>query len=198
MSGDLKLVFAGPPGSGKTELADLVSAVTKTFQGTCKPTVCVRILEFATRIEVGGLQTNISVQIWDTSGEEKYSSTWHAIANDADGLVLVYNGFDKAHSRAIETYANSFARNLTMNVILVVANKIGAGDTKPSRPKMPKRIETVQIVVCNAKESLDEFFDQFTRFLARVHEQKLKKLEAQERALIGEMPVQEQKEEPAE
>jgi GTPase SAR1 family protein len=189
MNTDLKIVFAGPPGSGKTELADLVSAVSKTFQGNCKPTICVRILEFTTSIDVSGLQTNISAQIWDTSGEEKYNSTWRAIANDADGLVLVYNAFDKNHGKLIESYAKTFAGGLSMGVILVVAHKIGTSDAKPVRPKMPKHIENVQIVICNAKEPLDDFFNQFNRFLERVQQAKMRRIEANERALVGEMPT---------
>jgi Rab-like protein 5 len=185
MNTDLKIVFAGPSGSGKTELADLVSAVSKSVQGNVRPTICIRILEFQTSIDVSGLQTNISAQIWDTSGDEKYSSTWKAIANDTDGLVLVYNAFDKNHGRLVESYAKTFGAGLSTGVILVVAHKVGTSDGKPVRPKMPKQIENVQIVICNAAESLDDFFNQFNRFLERVQQAKIRKIEANERALVG-------------
>jgi GTPase SAR1 family protein len=145
-------------------------------------------LEFSTSIDVSGLQTNIAAQIWDTSGDEKYSSTWRALTYQIDGLVLVYNALDKNHGRLVETYAKAFALNLTTSVILVVAHKLGASDVKPVRPKLPKNIENVQIVICNAQEPLDDFFNQFNRFLERVQQAKLRKMEENEAALIGEAP----------
>jgi GTPase SAR1 family protein len=198
MNSDLKIVFAGPPQSGKTELADLISAVSKAFQGNTKPTVCLRILEFSTTIEIFGMQTTISAQIWDTSGEEKYSQTWPAIAYKADGVVLVYNAYDKTQGRAIENYAKHFAKDVQVQQVLLIAHKIGESDQKPLRAKLPKPIETAQIAIVDAKESLDEFNNAFNRFLERVQQAKVKRVEESERALIGESPAKEDGETPDE
>jgi Rab-like protein 5 len=186
MNTDLKIVFAGPPQSGKTELADLVSAVSKTFQGNTKPTVCVRILEFSTMIDVSGLQSTISAQIWDTSGDEKYSSMWPAIAHEADGLVLIYNAFDRAQGRAVPNYAKAFGQGMRAHIVLLVAHKIGASEEKPIRAKLPKPIDNAQITVVNAKESLDDFLNNFNKFLEKVQQAKIGRIEERERQLVGE------------
>jgi Rab-like protein 5 len=198
MNKDLKIVFAGPPQSGKTELADLISAASKSFQGNTKPTVCVRILEFSTTIDLYGNPTTISAQIWDTSGEEKYLQTWPAIAHNADGVVFVYNAFEKSHGRAIENYAKHFAKGVPVHLVLLIAHKIGQSDQKPLRAKLPKPIDTAQVIVVDAKDPLDDFNNAFNRFLERVQQAKVNRIEESERALVGEPAKAEADEEPPE
>ena len=96
---------------------------------------------FTTTIEVSGLQTNISVQLWDTSGDEKYSSAWSAIAKDSDGCILVYNAHDKTQSRSVENYVKTFAMDLDPSLCMIAAHRISGYDGKPSRPKLPKGFE---------------------------------------------------------
>jgi Rab-like protein 5 len=191
MNADLKIVFAGPPLSGKTELADMVSAASKAFQGNTKPTVCLRILEFSTTIDVSGLQSTISAQIWDTSGDEKYNATWPAVAYETDGLVLVYNAFDRTQGRSIPNYAKAFAHGLQGHTVLLVAHKIGTSEEKPIRAKLPKPIDSARIVVVNAKEPLDDFLNTFNKFLEKVQQAKIARIEDRERELIGEAKAKE-------
>ena len=185
MNSDLKIVFAGPSRAGKTEFADIIAAVSKGFKGNCKPTVCLRILEFTTTIDSSGLQATISAQLWDSSGDEKYSAAWPAIAHEADGLVLMYNALDKNQGREIENYAKVFAKDLDSNQVAVVAHKIGESDAKPVRPKLPKSLEHVQIVIANAQDNLEDFMEQFSAFLGRVQHAKMEKIEQKERELVG-------------
>lgn len=186
MNSDLKIVFAGPPSSGKTELANITSAASKGFTGDCQPTFCVRILEFAATVDVYGLQSNISAQIWDTSGDEKYRAAWPAIAYHADGVCLVYNAFEKEQGRQMEAYAKAFCKDVNKSQVLVVAHKKGDSDAKACRPKLPKSLDNVQIIVTNAKDSADEFVDEFNKFLTRVQQHKLRKIEEKEKQLVGE------------
>jgi Rab-like protein 5 len=185
MQGDLKVIVVGPSTSGKTEIADILSAASKGFQGNCKPTVALSVLEFTTMIAVGGLQTTISVQLWDSSGDAKYQMGWPAIAKNADGVILVYNAHDKASSRALETYAKTFTQDLNAAQVLVAANRIGAAEGKPSRPKLTRQLEEAKLVLLNVKEGLDEFTDAFATFLGNVYQAKLARVEAAEQRMVG-------------
>ena len=185
MNTDLKIVVAGPPQSGKSEIANIIAAITKEFKGDCKPTACLRILEFSATINVFDLQTNISAQLWDSSGDTKYSAAWPAIAYEADGVVLVYNAYDKNQGRQLEQYAKSFAKNATGVNCIVVAHKVGESDSKPVRPKLPKSLESAEVVIANAKEGLDDFLEHFNAFLGRVQQARVKRIEAKERELVG-------------
>lgn len=186
MQNDLKIIVVGPPKSGKTEISDIVSAASKGFQGNTKPTIALRILEFSTTIDVDGMQSNISVQLWDASGDEKYSAAWPAIARNADGAIIVYNANDKNQGKLIENYVKKFCHDVSPIQCLVVANRIGESEGKPTRPKLPKAYENVQKVIVDIQESTDSFFDQFNTFLGRVQQAKIKSIEDKERALIGE------------
>jgi hypothetical protein len=75
--------------------------------------------------------------------------------------------------------------------VLLIAHKIGESDQKPLRAKLPKPIDTAQIAVVDAKESVEEFNASFNRFLERVQQAKVKRVEESERALVGEPPTNE-------
>lgn len=184
MNTDLKIVFAGPPQSGKTEIADILADASKGFQGDCRPTFCVRILEFSATIDVNSLQRTVSAQIWDTSGDEKYRAAWPAIAYNADGVVLVYNAFDTSQARQMEAYVKAFASNVANSQIMIVANKKSDGE-RPVKPRV-QNLEKMQLVIADPKESLEDFFESFNQFLGRVQEAKLRKIENRERELVGE------------
>lgn len=186
MQNELKILVVGPPRSGKTELADIISAASKGFQGKpYQPTIGTRILEFETQVEVTGLQTNISVQLWDTSGDEKWQMTWPAVAKGADGVMIVYNAVDENAGRLVLTYAKAFTQDLDASQVLIVAHKIGETEGKLSRPKLIKHIDQAKVIVANAKEGLDNINDDFADFLGRVFAQKMKGIEEEEKRLIG-------------
>ena len=190
MQNDLKIIIVGPPKSGKTEIADILSAASKGFQGKpYQPTTGVRILEFMTQVEVNGLQTNISVQLWDTGGDEKWGLTWPAIAKDADGAIIIYNAHEENAGRAVTTYAKAFTMDLEASQVMVIAHKIGETDAKPSRPKLLRHLEQSKIVLTNAKEGLDDFNEDFATFLGNVYAAKMKKIEEEEKRLIGAAPA---------
>jgi GTPase SAR1 family protein len=182
---ELKVIVVGPPKSGKTEIADILSAATKGFQGNCKPTIGLRILEFSTQVAIASLQATLSVQLWDTSGDEKYQMTWPAIAKNCDGAIIVYNATDKVSSRAAENYAKTFAKDLTPPQVLVVAHRIGETDGKPLRAKLPVPFDKLSPVIVNAQSGLDSFNEPFAAFLAAVQQAKTERIEAEERRLVG-------------
>lgn len=188
MDTDLKVIVVGPPKSGKTELADILSMASKGFQGNTKPTIALRILEFTTTVDVNGLQTKIAVQLWDTSGDRKYQMAFPAIAKDADGCIIVYNAHDKSAGKATEEYAKDFAKDLNSNQVIVVANKIGEPEGKPTRAKLPKYLDGTKIALTNVQDGLEDFTESFGTFLSNVYQQKMKKIEEAEKRLIGEAP----------
>jgi hypothetical protein len=185
MEGDLKIVFAGPMGSGKSEIADVIATGNKTFQGNLKPTGCCRIVEITSVIESFGLKTNVSAQIWDTSGDERYSSAWPAVIHDCDGVVLAYSGWDKNSARDVEKYAKSFAKDLPREQVLVLACDTANSEGKPVKPRLPKSLEDCRVSVVSPAASLDDFVIEFKLFLERANFARKKKMEAKERELLG-------------
>ncbi|ESO01048.1 hypothetical protein HELRODRAFT_82307, partial [Helobdella robusta] len=79
--------------SGKTALSNLLSEVTSLQQEPIyKATKGCRILEFEVpNLQVDDKVTKVDVELWDCSGDTKYSSCWPAMANNCQGILLVYD-----------------------------------------------------------------------------------------------------------
>lgn len=196
MQGDLKIVVVGPPGSGKTEICNILSNATKGFQGNCKPTVGLRILEYSMTLNNSAFQTTIPIQLWDTSGDEKYSGTWPAIAKDVDGCAFIYNAYDKNQSKQIENYVKKFAKDMGLEQCCVVAHKIGEVEpgTKASRPKLPRTFENIKVMMADIKNGADPFIDEISNWFGIVHQSKMRKIEEQERQMVGDSQPKKKKE----
>jgi len=91
----LKVVVAGPKGTGKTTISDFLANQTQELGGVySEPTIGVRILEF----ELGGSRS-VNIELWDSSGDNSFESCWKAIMADADAVVLVYNPDAPSHDQ---------------------------------------------------------------------------------------------------
>lgn len=185
MQSDLKILIIGPSKSGKSEIANIISGQASEFQNNYKPTVALRILEYQAQIDNKGLPANIGVQIWDTSGDEKYQPTWPALAKNADGVFVVYNAFDKAQASEVEIFVKALAGGLDPSQVCVLANKIGTSEAKASKAKLPRQFEKVKPSLCDAKAKTDQVIDTFSNFLSSCYAKKLQSVEDAERRLVG-------------
>lgn len=70
----LKLVVAGPKGSGKTVISNFLSGQTDKLVVSEKysPTAGVRILEFEGKTK--GVSETLNIELWDCSGDDKYAN----------------------------------------------------------------------------------------------------------------------------
>jgi len=109
-----KVLVIGPKRSGKTRIADFLASHTDAppnFE-LYKPTRGARILEFEQTVQAGKKGVQMSVELWDTSGDRQYESCWPAILRDAQGVVLVYDPTIKEQEKEIEVWYKSFAVSL--------------------------------------------------------------------------------------
>ncbi|KAK3736340.1 hypothetical protein QZH41_020790 [Actinostola sp. cb2023] len=107
-----KILFIGPCESGKTVLANFLSDATDTSGGEYHPTQGVRILEFESHsIEITpGRTANCEVELWDCSGDHRFSTCWPALQKDTNGVVIVYNPDEPNHDRELETWYTQFVQ----------------------------------------------------------------------------------------
>ena len=100
----MKILLVGPAHSGKSTIANFLAADGKSStigspDTKYEPTVGVRILEF----DQGGssefkTSRTISIELWDCSGRQEFEKCWPAIQDKADGVIVVYNPDNRAHS----------------------------------------------------------------------------------------------------
>lgn len=118
----LKIVCAGPKGSGKTLIANFLASGGADLPLTSdnySPTSGVRILEFESR--------EGNIELWDASGDHTYESCWKAIMNEADGVVLVYNPDAPSQDQQLNDWFDFFVRKngLRDEQCLIFAHRSG-------------------------------------------------------------------------
>ena len=66
----------------------------------------------------------IKLQIWDTAGQERYRTITNAYYKGADGIVLVFDLFDKKSFANIDNWLKEVDQHAHPNIqIIVIANK---------------------------------------------------------------------------
>lgn len=98
---NFKVIFLGSAGVGKTSI--ILSFMYDRFLVANEPTIGV---DFFTRsISIGN--NKVTLSIWDTAGQEQYSSLAPIYIRDSDFIVLVYNVNDPG---SLESAKNWYQR----------------------------------------------------------------------------------------
>lgn len=61
-------------------------------------------------MQVAGVKEDVSIELWDMSGDHLYDSCWKAIMLNADGVLLVYNPAAPAQDQQISDWFEYFVR----------------------------------------------------------------------------------------
>ena len=105
----LKIVILGDSGVGKTTL--LQQYISGKFQGQAKPTIGADFSKKEIIID----NTTVTLQIWDTAGQEKFQSLGYAFYRGADCCALVYDITNEASFRNVQKWKNIFLENAGPN-----------------------------------------------------------------------------------
>lgn len=170
MSGALKVVVAGPKGTGKTIISDFLANQTQELGGAyAEPTAGVRILEF----ELGGSR-NVNIELWDSSGDNSFESCWKAIMTDADAVVLVYNPDAPSHDQQLGDWFEYFVKKngLKDEQCMIFAHR-GAGNTSDKFKPHPLFNRVTAALTTNASgKDIKEMFDNFIRDVNNIKSRK--------------------------
>ena len=113
----MKILLIGPSGAGKSPVANWLAGITDTLQllprdtgssdpgalamaDAMSPTMGCRIVEF-TRPGPGG---NVSIELWDVAGDQRYEGCWPAIQAEVDGVLLMFNQENMGQVREAELW----------------------------------------------------------------------------------------------
>ncbi|XP_032236763.1 intraflagellar transport protein 22 homolog isoform X2 [Nematostella vectensis] len=166
-----KILVLGPCESGKTVIANFLSDATETSGGDYHPTQGVRILEFeCNSIEITpGRTANCEVELWDCSGNHRFSTCWPAFQKDANGVIIVYNPDQPNQDKDLETWYTQFVQTqmLKDSQCIVFAHHKPMG-TERTRTQIPPSLSKVTCVHTNLDEDPDSVREDFKNFLAKV------------------------------
>ena len=110
-AGIIKIIIIGESGVGKTAILDRY--VNDSFNDNYKSTIGV---DFLTKQIIINQQL-ITMQIWDTSGQERFNSLSNAFYRGADACILVYDITNNNTFNKINDWKNTFENiaNITNN-----------------------------------------------------------------------------------
>jgi len=167
----VKILVVGPCQSGKTVISNYLSDATETSGGDYNPTQGVRILEFECNgIEISpGKTANCEVELWDCSGNHKFSTCWPAFRKDTNGVLIIYNPNTGNHDKELETWYTQFVQSQGLKdsqCIVFAHHQPSAPDLTKSH--LPSSMSRVKCVQTNLDEEAEIVRDEFHNFLAKV------------------------------
>jgi len=112
-----RIVIVGDTTSGKTNI--LMKYIKNSFNCDSKHTVGVDL--FSKLFKLKGIQ--IKLQIWDTSGQERYKSVTTVYFKGAQGFLIVYDITNKTSFDNIEKWIDEILKVVQSPIIILIGNK---------------------------------------------------------------------------
>ena len=113
-----KVVLIGDSLVGKTSLMHRLTR--DTFRQSCKTTIGTGFGTWSTLVD----DDDLSLQIWDTAGQEKYKSLGGIFYQNAEAAIVVYSKDDTTSAKNVEQWVEQFRSIMgTEPFIAVAANK---------------------------------------------------------------------------
>jgi small GTP-binding protein len=115
----MKVVLVGDQQVGKTSI--IAHLVTNTFNPSTSPTIGAAFQTYCIATSHGP----VTMQIWDTAGQEKYRALTPLYYRSADAAVLVYDVTQVASFSDMERWSHELAEKAPANLrVVIVGNKI--------------------------------------------------------------------------
>lgn len=111
----MKVVLVGNTQVGKTCLVSRL--MTGTFRASSPATVGAAFQDHVMTTDKG----IVSMQIWDTAGQEKYRSLAPMYYRNAHAAILVFDVTNKESYEALEQWANNLEEKTTTEIKLFIA-----------------------------------------------------------------------------
>ncbi|KAJ3131112.1 Intraflagellar transport protein 22 [Physocladia obscura] len=137
----LSVFVVGPQKTGKTTIANYLADLADSLNGNeYHPTQGVRILEFDRRLNnTKGKDLQISVEVWDCSGDPVYLPVWPAVSSSAAAVILVCTP-EKKSEKDLEDWLSIFSFLNPVTQIIGVQSGISAKSVKPKFGKVLSKI----------------------------------------------------------
>ena len=163
---DYKILIIGPKESGKTMIANMLAEHDEAFGspnvGPYKPTVATRILECERELSAKWDIDNVTIELWDVSGDHKYESCYPAIMDKCNGVILVYDPQNHAHESEVENWYREFVKTSGLRpeecMCYAYSRESASRSGKP-----PRALNGVKYVVCDyaSQSKMRSEFDSF-------------------------------------
>ncbi|CAG0891746.1 unnamed protein product [Darwinula stevensoni] len=172
----VKIVIVGSPKSGKTYITNLLSEAVENVSGDYHPTKGVRIVEYeCDQLNVNGKLARAEVELWDTSGDQKYESCWPAIQRDTHGVILLYDPAFEEQARHLDILYSHFVtqQGLKEQQCIIFSNKKPGGSQASLKlSSMLSRVPQIDLDLSSQPTALKTEIQRFLSEVLKVASQK--------------------------
>ena len=169
-----KLILLGDVSVGKTSI--LNRYINNTFEENCQCSVGV---EFKVTSLILDNTTQVSLKIWDTSGQERYRALTRNYYKDSQGVILVYDVSSKTTFQHLKTWINDLEEfGSPDSQIIIVANKDDVSEAQRQVSKAEGEAfaekQKLQFIEVSAKEGRNILilFEKITKKLVEQFKEK--------------------------
>mmetsp|Transcript_69953 Transcript_69953/g.145835 ORF Transcript_69953/g.145835 Transcript_69953/m.145835 type:complete len:190 (+) Transcript_69953:396-965(+) len=186
---EVKILMVGPKEAGKSALANYIADAVQNSENPSlaptKPTVGVRILEFDRQTKKGNQAVNVSVELWDVSGDRAYEGGWPAIMHNAMGVVFVYNAEKAGEEKDLEQWHKWFAvpQGLKESQCLILAHR--KTDGKVAKQTSAKALAKIHSVSTTLEDNQPFIKEEFDKFLVHVTAAAAEMRDREEQNVLG-------------
>ncbi|CAL5977227.1 Rab1a [Hexamita inflata] len=113
----IKVVLLGASSAGKTSLA--IRLTRKTFSESTASTIGMAFQKASMIID----NKNVNFEIWDTAGQEKYSSLTPIYYRQAQVIIVVYDVQEQSSYEKAQFWINEVQQSEENKIIILCANK---------------------------------------------------------------------------
>lgn len=168
---DLKIVILGSASVGKTSIINRYC--NGSFQEDTIATVGAGFFTHTVMLD----ETEVTLMIWDTAGEERFRSVAPSLLRGASGLILAYDVTSKESFDDLDIYIEMFLDTVNVNIdrelpVLLLANKCDLNEMDRvvdnmtvEEWKKKNKIKTFANVSAKTGQGIENAFDEFVRYL---------------------------------
>lgn len=166
---DLKIVVLGPSGAGKTSIINRYC--NNVFIQDTRSTIGAGFYERTVQID----ETEASVMIWDTAGEERFRSVAPALLRGTNGLILVFDMGSTRSFREIDDFLTMFVNVCQVNPgkpypVMLLGNKCDLDMIDVYQEMVDiwmhrHKVTMYHKVSAKTGKNIDDAFDELIQFL---------------------------------
>eukprot|EP00049_Salpingoeca_infusionum_P006766 m.111147 g.111147 ORF g.111147 m.111147 type:complete len:188 (+) comp13432_c0_seq3:389-952(+) len=134
-----------------------------------------------------GKRSDMMVELWDVSGDEKYQSCWPAIAKGVQGAIVVFDVNKEGQENDLDIWFKKFVKGtkIRSGQCLVVANNPSTEPSIRDSVAVGGPLSKAKLVMADIQENPDALRDAFFDLMKGVSEFVRKQREEQEMKLLS-------------